>query len=127
LNAYLFTYVSRQFGGAWLPREITPLEVNIPKPSEAEILSAVDIVQNAERPVLLLGSQAVLPPVKPHDLQKLVNVSQRLLTLTIILGTWHPYLFGRNVSRTFGQRLSCSTETKPQRRVEGGGCCYFGR
>ncbi|KAI6176092.1 2-hydroxyacyl-CoA lyase 2 [Aphelenchoides bicaudatus] len=73
LNAYLFTYVSRQFGGAWLPRDITPLKIDIPLPSETEVLAAVDIIQNAERPVLLLGSQAVLPPVKPDDLQDLVN------------------------------------------------------
>jgi acetolactate synthase-like protein len=75
LNAYLFTYVSRQFGGAWLPQEITPLTIDIPKPVDAEILSAVDIIENAQRPVLLLGSQAVLPPVRPDILQKVVNVS----------------------------------------------------
>lgn len=75
MNAYLFGYVSRQFGGAWLPREITPLSIDIPKPTDTEILSAVDIIEKAERPVLLLGSQAVLPPVKPEDLQAIVNVS----------------------------------------------------
>jgi hypothetical protein len=84
LNAYLFTYLSRQFGGAWLPRDITPLEIDIPTPSDAEILSAVDIIQKAERPVLLLGSQAVLPPVKPHDLQALVTVSKSYYAYFII-------------------------------------------
>jgi len=73
LNAYLFTYVSRQFGGAWLPREITPLTIDIPKPTDAEILSAVDIIEKAERPVLLMGSQAVLPPVRPDVLRNIVN------------------------------------------------------
>jgi acetolactate synthase-like protein len=79
----LFTYVSRQFGGAWTQKDITPLPVNIPKPVEAEILSAVDLIEKSERPVLLLGSQAMLPPVKPNILQETVNVGFKdLLKLT---------------------------------------------
>ncbi|KAI6181206.1 2-hydroxyacyl-CoA lyase 2 [Aphelenchoides besseyi] len=73
LNAYLFTYVSRQFGGAWIERDITPLPVDVPLPSDNDLNTAAEIVAHAKKPLLLLGSQAVLPPVSPNELRKVVN------------------------------------------------------
>lgn len=74
MNAYLFFYVSRQFGGAWIQRELTPFKVEIPTPTDSEVKAAVEIIKKAERPVLLLGSQSVLPTTKPADLQEIVKV-----------------------------------------------------
>lgn len=76
VNSYLFLHVSQQFGNAWRPTDITPLEVEYPKPKSTDIERIADLVANAKRPLLLLGSQATLPPVKPQELQKIVKVSR---------------------------------------------------
>ena len=76
LNAYLFAYVSRLFGGAWLERNLTPLPLRVPMPNDTSLNAAVDLIANAKRPVLLLGSQAVLPPIAPQTLADVVEVKR---------------------------------------------------
>ncbi|KAH7700507.1 Protein T26C12.1, partial [Aphelenchoides avenae] len=73
VNSYLFLHVSQQFGSAWRPTDITPLEVEYPKPKSADVERIADLIANAKRPLMLLGSQATLPPVKPHALQEIVK------------------------------------------------------
>ncbi|KAI6234593.1 2-hydroxyacyl-CoA lyase 2 [Aphelenchoides fujianensis] len=109
LNAYLFAYVSRQLGCAWIERDITPLPVEIPQPSEAEIDAAVELIAAAKKPLLLLGSQTVLPPVSPTDLQAAVNK----LGIAAYLGGMCRGLLGH--------RLARPTAAEPKGRVEGGG------
>lgn len=55
VETYLFAYVSRQFGGAFLPQELTPLPLNIPKPKEDDIKKTVEIIKNAKKPLIILG------------------------------------------------------------------------
>lgn len=55
METYLFAYVSRQFGGAWLPQEITPLHLNIPMPKEVDIKRSVELIKAAKKPLLILG------------------------------------------------------------------------
>jgi acetolactate synthase-like protein len=71
-------HVSRQFGGAWEPQDITPIPVTPPRPKEEQIDEVAKILLEAKRPLILLGSQATLPPVKADDLRTTVEVISKL-------------------------------------------------
>ncbi|GMT22045.1 hypothetical protein PFISCL1PPCAC_13342, partial [Pristionchus fissidentatus] len=74
LNVYLRAHVCRQFGGAFEGgQEITPLPTNIPRPKQDQLSELVSLIRNAKKPVLLIGSQAVLPPVPAADLAAAVK------------------------------------------------------
>jgi acetolactate synthase-like protein len=73
LNTYLFYHISRQFGDAHTPTDTTPIPVKIPLAKTEEVEKIADIIAKAERPLLLLGSQATLPPVKANDLRTIVE------------------------------------------------------
>ncbi|CAI5447723.1 unnamed protein product [Caenorhabditis angaria] len=73
LNYYLRCHVSRQFSGAWQKQDITPLEISTPMPKGEDISKIVELLKGAKKPVLLIGSQATLPPVKPDDLVRAVE------------------------------------------------------
>ncbi|CAI2350042.1 unnamed protein product [Caenorhabditis sp. 36 PRJEB53466] len=92
LNYYLRCHVSRQFSGAWIPQEITPLPTNVPMPKSEQIQEIVRLVKSAKRPVLLIGSQATLPPVKPSDLVKAVEA----LGCPVFLGGMARGLLGKD-------------------------------
>uniref|UniRef100_A0A8R1HQW9 2-hydroxyacyl-CoA lyase 2 n=1 Tax=Caenorhabditis japonica TaxID=281687 RepID=A0A8R1HQW9_CAEJA len=92
LNAYLRCHVSRQFGGAWIPQDISPLATNIPLPKSEQVQEIVKLVKSAKRPVLLIGSQASLPPVKPAELIKAVEA----LGCPVFLGGMARGLLGKD-------------------------------
>ncbi|CAJ0930845.1 unnamed protein product, partial [Mesorhabditis belari] len=92
LNHYLRIHVSRQFGAAWIPQELTPLPTNIAKPSSEQIDSIASLIRTAKRPVMLIGSQATLPPIKPTDLVKAVEN----LGIPVFLGGMTRGLLGKN-------------------------------
>jgi len=70
----LFGYVSRQFGNAWAVQDISPLAVKIPMPKQKDVDEVVEILRKAQRPLILLGSQATLGPIKAEKLAELVKV-----------------------------------------------------
>ena len=61
VNAHMFMHISRKFGNAWEPQDITPIPVVAPRPKDDQIAKTV---AEAKRPLILLGSRAKLPPVK---------------------------------------------------------------
>lgn len=68
---YLEHYVNKVFAGAFDKKFNTaPIAPKIPKASGSQISEAVAILSKAKNPVILLGSQATLPPTKSEDLQK---------------------------------------------------------
>ena len=71
---------------------MSPIPVKHPLPKRDEVEKIADIVSQAQRPLLLLGSQATLPPVKPHDLQQTVEK----LGIPVYLGGMCRGLLGRN-------------------------------
>uniref|UniRef100_A0A914VTR4 2-hydroxyacyl-CoA lyase 2 n=2 Tax=Plectus sambesii TaxID=2011161 RepID=A0A914VTR4_9BILA len=73
VNGYLMWHISRQFGGAWNEQTVTPLPVDIPKAKVSQLEAAVDLLVKAKRPLLLIGSQAMLPPTKPDKLRETVE------------------------------------------------------
>ena len=67
-------HIARQFHNAWAQTDFGPLPVTIQKPSLAEVTNVADMLANAKRPLLIMGSQATLPPLKPEQLVQAVNV-----------------------------------------------------
>ncbi|CAJ0584858.1 unnamed protein product, partial [Mesorhabditis spiculigera] len=91
LNHYLRIHVSRQFGAAWEKQDISPLATSIPKPSSEQVAAIAELVKGAKRPVLLIGSQATLPPIKPDDLVAAVKE----LGIPVFLGGMARGLLGK--------------------------------
>ena len=48
------------FAGGWEDTEFGPLPLDIPKPSDSDISTTVELIKQAKRPVLLIGSQSTL-------------------------------------------------------------------
>lgn len=73
---YLNNYLLNLFAGAWddANPDLTPLPVEIPYPSEADISKAMELITQAKKPLVILGSQSVLPPVGAHNLRKAMEV-----------------------------------------------------
>uniref|UniRef100_A0A1I8H1T3 2-hydroxyacyl-CoA lyase 2 n=2 Tax=Macrostomum lignano TaxID=282301 RepID=A0A1I8H1T3_9PLAT len=59
-------YIHNLFGDAFRKRDVSPLPPVVPMPSNAQVDRLADMIRQAKRPVVVLGSQAVLPPV-PAD------------------------------------------------------------
>ncbi|VDK88734.1 unnamed protein product [Litomosoides sigmodontis] len=74
INLYLVTHISRQFSGGWaLKEEILPIPAKIPFPKDNDIIKLMDLFLKSEKPVLIIGSQAVLPPVSVYELRNAVK------------------------------------------------------
>nr|CAD2141362.1 unnamed protein product [Meloidogyne enterolobii] len=72
-NESVYQHIYRQFHNAWSHEEFGPLPVTIPKPNIEDITKIADILENAKRPLLLMGSQSTLPPLKTEQLVQIVN------------------------------------------------------
>jgi len=73
VNWYLDNYVDNIFSGAWDPIDVTPLPVEIPLPSTANIVKCSQLLAKAKRPLILMGSQATLPPTRSQDLVRALH------------------------------------------------------
>lgn len=74
VNWYLNNYITSLFAGAFDSHDYTPIPPNIPLPDESSIQQAAEILSKAKKPVILLGSQSTLPPVKTEELKKALEV-----------------------------------------------------
>ncbi|CAK5082918.1 unnamed protein product [Meloidogyne enterolobii] len=72
-NESVYQHIYRQFHNAWSHEDFGPLPVTIPKPNIEDITKIADILENAKRPLLLMGSQSTLPPLKTEQLVQIVN------------------------------------------------------
>ncbi|VDM52262.1 unnamed protein product [Angiostrongylus costaricensis] len=91
LNCYLRYHVSRQFSAAWQNQDISPLPSQIPLPTLDEVRKIVQLIHEAKKPLLLIGSQAMLPPVVPQNLVKAVES----LGIPVFLGGMARGLLGK--------------------------------
>lgn len=72
---YLNNYLQNLFAGAFDEQpDLSPLAVNVPYPSGDNITKAVEMISKAKRPLIILGSQSVLPPVGAENLRKAIEV-----------------------------------------------------
>ncbi|KTG47426.1 hypothetical protein cypCar_00016500, partial [Cyprinus carpio] len=68
-HRYLQNHLSNLFAGAWETCDLSPLPVYIPHATEDEVQRCVELVSRARKPVILLGSQATLPPTPADDVR----------------------------------------------------------
>uniref|UniRef100_H2Y6A6 IlvB-like protein n=1 Tax=Ciona savignyi TaxID=51511 RepID=H2Y6A6_CIOSA len=92
VNWYMNNYLCNLFAGAFEPRDMTPLKVKIPRATPEQIQSCIELVTRAKRPVFVLGSQAMLPPVAAHELRKALEK----LGIPCFLGGMSRGLLGRD-------------------------------
>lgn len=89
---YLKNYVDNLFAGAWEPRDVTPLHPIIHQATEREIQKSAELLSRAKRPLLLLGSQATLPPTSIQSIRRSVEA----LGVPCFLGGMSRGLLGKN-------------------------------
>lgn len=74
LSWYLGAYMKNLYADAFdREHDCSPLPVNIPKPKKAQVKLAADLIYKAKRPLILLGSQAVCPPVGANGLRSIIE------------------------------------------------------
>lgn len=66
---YIQNYLNQLFADAFVPRPVDPLPVDVPSASVSQVVSAMKILRSSKRPLLLLGSQALLPPTPADELR----------------------------------------------------------
>ncbi|MCI4389781.1 hypothetical protein PGIGA_G00103000 [Pangasianodon gigas] len=67
---YLHNHLTNLFAGAWEVRDLSPLPVQVPKATVEEVQRCIELVSRAQKPVIVLGSQATLPPTPVTDVRK---------------------------------------------------------
>lgn len=89
---YLDNHLGNLFAGAWEPRPEGPLPLDIPQASPQQVQRCVEILSRARKPLLVLGSQALLPPTPADKLRAAVET----LGVPCFLGGMARGLLGRN-------------------------------
>lgn len=69
VRLYLTNYVNRLFAGAWETVDPRPLKITFPTASSGSVRKCAALLRGAKKPLILLGSQATLPPMKPESVQ----------------------------------------------------------
>ncbi|XP_052067648.1 2-hydroxyacyl-CoA lyase 2-like [Mytilus californianus] len=70
INWYLRNHISNLFAGAFEERDKRPIKPVIPKASSSQVQKSIELISRAKRPLILVGSQATLPPVPAEQLRK---------------------------------------------------------
>ncbi|KAF7664780.1 hypothetical protein LDENG_00165150 [Lucifuga dentata] len=91
---YLQNHLMNLFAGAWEPRDVSPLPVDIPQATDDQVQTCVELVSRAKKPVILMGSQATLPPTPADDIRKALED----LGIPCFLGGMSRGILGKNSS-----------------------------
>uniref|UniRef100_A0A8K9Y4X1 2-hydroxyacyl-CoA lyase 2 n=1 Tax=Oncorhynchus mykiss TaxID=8022 RepID=A0A8K9Y4X1_ONCMY len=89
---YLHNHLKNLFAGAWETRDVSPLPVHIPQATDDQVQKCIELVSRAKKPVILLGSQATLPPTPTDD----IRVALESLGIPCFLGGMSRGMLGRN-------------------------------
>lgn len=73
IDTFVFAYVSWQFSDAFAEQDLTPIPIEVPKPIPQEIETVVKLIASAKKPLILLGSQALVKPVSPSVIAELIK------------------------------------------------------
>lgn len=94
LKLYLRRHLNRLFAGNTPPAAMTPVAVEVKMPAKSKVSAAAKALRKCERPVLLIGSQAL------HEVQSVVQIAGAVSDLGIpvflsgmargLLGKDHP-------------------------------------
>ncbi|XP_061637301.1 2-hydroxyacyl-CoA lyase 2 isoform X1 [Phyllopteryx taeniolatus] len=66
---YLNNHLMNIFAGAWERRDISPLPIHIPQATDNQVQKCIELVSRANKPIILLGSQATLPPTPVDEIR----------------------------------------------------------
>lgn len=89
---YLQNHLSNLFAGAWESRDVSPLPVEIPQATDDQVQRCIELVSRAKKPVILMGSQATLPPTPAEDVRKALET----LGIPCFLGGMSRGMLGRD-------------------------------
>ncbi|XP_075857611.1 2-hydroxyacyl-CoA lyase 2 [Microcebus murinus] len=117
---YLRNHLAQVFAGAWEPQPEGPLPLDIPQASPQQVQRCVEILSRAKRPLMVLGSQALLPPTPACTLQTAVET----LGVPCFLGGMARGLLGRNHPLHIRQNRSAALR-KADVIVLAGAVCDF--
>lgn len=117
---YLQNCLNNLFVGAWEPHPEGPLPLDIPQASPQQVQRCVEILSRAKRPLLVLGSQALLPPTPANKLRAAVET----LGVPCFLGGMSRGLLGRNHPLHIRQNRSAALK-KADVVVLAGAVCDF--
>ncbi|XP_061916492.1 2-hydroxyacyl-CoA lyase 2 [Entelurus aequoreus] len=67
---YINNHLMNIFAGAWEQSDVSPLPVDIPQATSKQVQNCIELLSRAEKPVILLGSQATLPPTPVDDIRR---------------------------------------------------------
>lgn len=70
INWYLMNHLNNLFAGAFEKRDMSPIPVNQQKATPSQVQKSIELITKAKKPVVLVGSQATLPPVPVEQLRK---------------------------------------------------------
>lgn len=71
---YLSKYANNLFANAFDTNvDTSPLALDIPMPKGSQVKEAADLIVSGKKPLILLGSQSVLPPVQAEALRKTIQ------------------------------------------------------
>lgn len=117
---YLENYLANLFAGAWEPQPEGPLPLDIPQASPQQVQRCVEILSRAKRPLMVLGSQALLTPKSADKLRAAVET----LGVPCFLGGMARGLLGRNHSLHIRENRSAALK-KADVIVLAGTVCDF--
>ncbi|KAK2566212.1 2-hydroxyacyl-CoA lyase 2 [Acropora cervicornis] len=100
VNWYISNHLNGLFAGAWEPQDKDPLPVDVPLPGKFQIDECVRLVSKSVKPVIIIGSQATLPPVPAEKLKEALEG----LSIPCFLGGMARGLLGRNSNLHVRQR-----------------------
>ncbi len=84
INLYLTNYIESLFAGAFCKHDFSPLKPEITLASELQVKEAAEIISKAKKPVILIGSQATLPPVPAEKLRESLEVKFNIKGINFI-------------------------------------------
>ncbi|XP_075404465.1 2-hydroxyacyl-CoA lyase 2 [Tenrec ecaudatus] len=117
---YLQNHLANLFAGAWEPQPEGPLPLDIPQAAPQQVQRCIEILSRAKRPLMVLGSQALLPPTPPDKLCAAVET----LGVPCFLGGMARGLLGRNNPLHIRQNRSAALK-KADVVILAGAVCDF--
>ncbi|VDP17661.1 unnamed protein product [Onchocerca flexuosa] len=74
INAYILLHIFRQFSGGWrIGQNVLPIPPKITFPKNKDVMKLMHLLTKSKKPVLVIGSQTVLPPISVHELKDAVK------------------------------------------------------
>nr|XP_003413095.1 acetolactate synthase-like protein [Loxodonta africana] len=117
---YLENHLANLFAGAWEPQPEGPLPLDIPQAPPQQVQRCLEILSRAKRPLMVLGSQALLPPTPADKLRAAVET----LGVPCFLGGMARGLLGRNNPLHIRQNRSAALK-KADVVILAGAVCDF--